>query len=143
MHVRDLGTGLDTSQPGGRAVLPWRRGDSMITFGLEGGASVTLRASGTEPKLKYYAEVSGLAGQRTACPARCCVGAVAEARLPHPWPATLVARASVWPQMRAVRAQVVSKEDAAAAAARAELLVAGVARDLVRPAESGLRPAAS
>jgi len=29
----------------------------MITFRLAGGAELTLRASGTEPKLKYYLEV--------------------------------------------------------------------------------------
>jgi phosphoglucomutase len=28
----------------------------MITFTLEGPATLTLRASGTEPKLKYYLE---------------------------------------------------------------------------------------
>ncbi|GFR50885.1 hypothetical protein Agub_g13175 [Astrephomene gubernaculifera] len=58
-HVRDLGTGLDTSQPDGRAVLPWQPGDMMITYTLAGGATLTLRASGTEPKLKYYLEVRG------------------------------------------------------------------------------------
>lgn len=29
----------------------------MLTFRLESGASLTLRASGTEPKLKYYLDV--------------------------------------------------------------------------------------
>lgn len=57
--VRDLGTGLDTSQPDRKAQLPWKRGDKFISFALEGGAVVTLRASGTEPKLKYYLEVQG------------------------------------------------------------------------------------
>jgi phosphomannomutase len=56
--LRDLGTGEDSSQPGGRAALPWRRGDLMISYGLGGGVGVlTLRASGTEPKLKWYLEV--------------------------------------------------------------------------------------
>lgn len=93
--VRDLGTGVDTSQPGGcrwlmhqqrvlltasseaawpgavwsatrppaarppargaadgQAVLPWQAGDLMITYYLQ-DAVLTLRASGTEPKLKY------------------------------------------------------------------------------------------
>jgi len=59
LWVRDLGTGLDTSRPDQRATLPWRAGDMMISLGLEGGATLTLRASGTEPKLKYYLEVQG------------------------------------------------------------------------------------
>ena len=29
----------------------------MITLHLEGGATITVRASATEPKLKYYLEV--------------------------------------------------------------------------------------
>lgn len=35
----------------GRAVLPWTPGNLMITYTLPGGW-VTIRASGTEPKLK-------------------------------------------------------------------------------------------
>ncbi|PRW56905.1 phosphoglucomutase PGM3 isoform B [Chlorella sorokiniana] len=54
--VRDLGTGVDTAQPDGKAVLPWSPGDLMVTYTLEGGAWITLRASGTEPKLKWYLE---------------------------------------------------------------------------------------
>lgn len=57
--MRDLGVGLDSSQPDGKAVLPWIAGDLNITFTFEVGAELTLRASGTEPKLKYYLEVSG------------------------------------------------------------------------------------
>ena len=57
--VRDLGTGLDTRQADGKAILPWTPGDMMVTFWTEGGGSLTLRASATEPKLKYYLEVVG------------------------------------------------------------------------------------
>ncbi len=57
MGVRDLGTGLDTSAPGGKTTLPWTAGDMMITYTLGGGGTLTVRASGTEPKLKYYLEV--------------------------------------------------------------------------------------
>mmetsp|Transcript_30392 Transcript_30392/g.79059 ORF Transcript_30392/g.79059 Transcript_30392/m.79059 type:complete len:625 (+) Transcript_30392:1234-3108(+) len=64
--VRDLGMGLDTSRPDQKATLPWRQGDMMITYNLEGGGTLTLRASGTEPKLKYYLEVVSDAG--TAIP---------------------------------------------------------------------------
>ena len=46
LSIRDLGVGLDTAQPDGKATLPWRDGDMMVTFRLEGGASITLRASG-------------------------------------------------------------------------------------------------
>jgi phosphomannomutase len=57
--IRDLGTGLDTSQPDRKAKLPWKKGDKFISFSLQGGIALTLRASGTEPKLKYYLEVQG------------------------------------------------------------------------------------
>eukprot|EP00854_Cymbomonas_tetramitiformis_P022973 gene22973-27788_t len=55
----DLGTGVDTGHPSGQAQLPWDSSALHITFSLEGGATLTLRASGTEPKLKYYLEVVG------------------------------------------------------------------------------------
>jgi phosphomannomutase len=58
--IRDLGIGLDTAQVDGKAVLPWHPGDLCISFDLEDGAWVTLRASGTEPKLKYYLEAASL-----------------------------------------------------------------------------------
>lgn len=57
--VRDLGTGLDTTQPDRKAVLPWVPGDMMLTLYFEGNGVLTLRASATEPKLKYYLEVQG------------------------------------------------------------------------------------
>lgn len=57
--VRDLGTGLDTTQPSRQAVLPWTPGDMMLTLYFEGDGVLTLRASATEPKLKYYLEVKG------------------------------------------------------------------------------------
>jgi phosphomannomutase len=61
--VRDLTAtadrpgGYDSSQPGGHPALPVSAGTNMITFTLAGGAEVTLRTSGTEPKLKWYAEI--------------------------------------------------------------------------------------
>ncbi|XP_013104900.1 phosphopentomutase [Stomoxys calcitrans] len=56
-HVRDLTTGVDTSQPDGKATLPVSSSTQMITFSFENGLVITLRTSGTEPKIKYYAEL--------------------------------------------------------------------------------------
>jgi phosphomannomutase len=65
--VRDLGIGLDTAQPDTKPLLPWSEGDMMVTFELEDlerglRGALTLRGSGTEPKLKYYAEVWTVGG---------------------------------------------------------------------------------
>ncbi|KAG2493579.1 hypothetical protein HYH03_008098 [Edaphochlamys debaryana] len=78
LHVRDLGTGLDTSTPDRTALLPWFPGDMMVTYALEGGATLTLRASGTEPKLKYYLEVKGADAAAAAALADRLVGAIPE-----------------------------------------------------------------
>lgn len=56
-HVRDLTTGVDTSQADGKARLPVSSSTQMITFTFENGLVITLRTSGTEPKIKYYAEL--------------------------------------------------------------------------------------
>lgn len=56
-NVRDLTTGVDTSQPDGKAVLPVSASTQMITFSFKNGLVITLRTSGTEPKIKYYAEL--------------------------------------------------------------------------------------
>ncbi|KAF9351102.1 Phosphoglucomutase-3 [Mortierella sp. NVP85] len=57
-NVRDLTLGYDTSKPGGEPTLPVSPAAQMITFYLENGCVFTLRTSGTEPKIKYYLEVS-------------------------------------------------------------------------------------
>lgn len=56
-NVRDLTTGVDTSQADGKAILPVSSSTQMITFTFENGLVITLRTSGTEPKIKYYAEL--------------------------------------------------------------------------------------
>lgn len=48
----------------GRAVLPWQPGDMMITYSLD-HARITVRASGTEPKCKWYSEAYGQEGARS------------------------------------------------------------------------------
>jgi len=86
--VRDLGAGLDTARPGGKPALPWSPGDMMVTFELEDAerglkGALTLRGSGTEPKLKFYAEVwtagGGGGGDGAAAAAEAAVDAVARA----------------------------------------------------------------
>mmetsp|Transcript_25566 Transcript_25566/g.35277 ORF Transcript_25566/g.35277 Transcript_25566/m.35277 type:complete len:745 (+) Transcript_25566:207-2441(+) len=59
LYVKDLGVGVDTARADGRVQLPWSRGDMHLCYTLEGGVELSLRASGTEPKLKYYLEVVG------------------------------------------------------------------------------------
>ena len=65
--VRDLDNGLDTSKAEGRSFLPWRKGDLCLTFTLDQVHTLTLRASGTEPKLKYYLEVGPYSWPHLLC----------------------------------------------------------------------------
>ena len=55
---RDLTTGVDTSEPDGRAKLPVDVKSHMITCELD-DARFTIRGSGTEPKVKLYVESRG------------------------------------------------------------------------------------
>ena len=54
--VRDVTRGIDTS--GEACHLPKTPEAEMITIFFENGAVVTIRASGTEPKVKFYSELS-------------------------------------------------------------------------------------
>ncbi|GMI24485.1 hypothetical protein TeGR_g11307 [Tetraparma gracilis] len=54
--VRDLTTGFDSAQPDNKATLPSDPSSHFLTLTMESGAVVSLRTSGTEPKLKYYIE---------------------------------------------------------------------------------------
>lgn len=56
-YVRDLTTGYDNQQPNYKAILPLSTSSEMVTLTLENGSIATLRASGTEPKVKYYIEL--------------------------------------------------------------------------------------
>lgn len=53
----DLTVGFDSSRPDGLPLLPTSASSQMITFSFENGLVVTLRTSGTEPKIKYYSEL--------------------------------------------------------------------------------------
>eukprot|EP00966_Prymnesium_polylepis_P033423 777102-Prymnesium_polylepis.1 len=58
-HVRDLTTGYDTSTPDRKTTLPASTASQHLTFTFANGGVANLRGSGTEPKLKYYVELSG------------------------------------------------------------------------------------
>jgi len=56
--IRDLlAPGYDSSTPDNKPKMPVGSGQ-MITFTFSNGIVLTLRMSGTEPKLKYYTEIS-------------------------------------------------------------------------------------
>jgi len=55
-YTRDLTDGYDNSKPENKPDLPVSKSAQMLTFTFENGAVITLRTSGTEPKLKYYCE---------------------------------------------------------------------------------------
>jgi len=57
--IRDLTIGYDDDQPDKKPILYVSSSSQMITFYFENGAVITLRGSGTEPKLKYYCEMKG------------------------------------------------------------------------------------
>eukprot|EP00003_Mantamonas_plastica_P009968 TRINITY_DN1934_c0_g1_i1.p2 TRINITY_DN1934_c0_g1~~TRINITY_DN1934_c0_g1_i1.p2 ORF type:complete len:252 (+),score=107.97 TRINITY_DN1934_c0_g1_i1:1892-2647(+) len=57
--IRDLTTGVDTSEEDGKTKLFVDPTAQMITFKFENGCVATLRTSGTEPKIKYYVELVG------------------------------------------------------------------------------------
>jgi hypothetical protein len=50
--------GWDSGVDGGVPALPVSSGTQSLTFTLANGVTVTLRTSGTEPKVKYYAEIA-------------------------------------------------------------------------------------
>nr|XP_050040092.1 phosphopentomutase-like [Dermacentor andersoni] len=61
-NIRDLTTGYDDTQPDKKAILPTSSSSQMITFYLDNGCVITVRTSGTEPKIKYYSELCSKPG---------------------------------------------------------------------------------
>ncbi|EJK77864.1 hypothetical protein THAOC_00269 [Thalassiosira oceanica] len=62
--VRDLGSpGYDSTTEDGRPTLPTSAASPMITFRFANGCVAQFRASGTEPKFKYYLELRGRPGE--------------------------------------------------------------------------------
>ncbi|KAJ3309024.1 Phosphoglucomutase-2 [Boothiomyces sp. JEL0838] len=59
VYVRDLTIGYDNLAPNNKPTLPVSSSSQMVTFKLENDCLITLRTSGTEPKIKYYTEYKG------------------------------------------------------------------------------------
>ena len=57
VRVLDVTCGYDSSSPSGVSEFPRTPESQMIRFEFDNKVSITLRTSGTEPKLKCYSEV--------------------------------------------------------------------------------------
>lgn len=59
--IRDLTVGIDadfrSEGKDKKPTLPCSSSNQMITFYFENGCEITIRASGTEPKIKWYSEI--------------------------------------------------------------------------------------
>lgn len=64
IRIRDVTTGTDSDSSA--AKLPATPDAEMIQIFFQNGAVVTVRASGTEPKVKYYSEMSSKASREQA-----------------------------------------------------------------------------
>ncbi|XP_022657809.1 phosphoglucomutase-2-like isoform X1 [Varroa destructor] len=60
--VRDLTVGFDNTLPDNVPILPVSDSSEMITFYMANSANITIRTSGTEPKIKWYSEISAKPG---------------------------------------------------------------------------------
>ncbi|PHJ20324.1 glucosephosphate-mutase gpm2 [Cystoisospora suis] len=61
-RIRDVARCYDSAEPEKKCALP--ASCEMLTIYLDNGATVTIRGSGTEPKLKYYAEMASTAADQ-------------------------------------------------------------------------------
>lgn len=61
--IKDITNGYDSTTADKSSALPATPGSHMIMFDFDNGVSVTLRTSGTEPKIKFYTEIAGQPGQ--------------------------------------------------------------------------------
>jgi phosphomannomutase len=61
-YIRDVTQGVDVNGPADMSPLPATPGSEMILFVFDNHCTVTLRTSGTEPKIKYYIEMGGRPG---------------------------------------------------------------------------------
>ena len=59
VSLKDITLGYDSTTHNNKSDLPITPDSHMIMMEFENGCSVTLRTSGTEPKIKYYTEIAG------------------------------------------------------------------------------------
>lgn len=62
LAIKDITVGYDSTTHDLKSLLPTTPDSEMIMFEFDNGVSVTLRTSGTEPKIKYYTEIAGQPG---------------------------------------------------------------------------------
>lgn len=74
--IRDLTIGYDSATPDHQPTLPVSSSSEMITFKLENGCVFTIRTSGTEPKIKYYCELSGPSAEQARNDLKVVVNAI-------------------------------------------------------------------
>lgn len=75
-RIRDVTTGYDNGQPDCKCQFPLTPSSQMVTLYFENGAVLTLRTSGTEPKLKWYSELCGSDPKEARAELDCVVDAV-------------------------------------------------------------------
>ena len=63
VNLVDVTKGYDSSSADHTSSLPLTPESHMIMYEFDNGCSVTLRTSGTEPKIKFYTEIAGKPGQ--------------------------------------------------------------------------------
>lgn len=59
--IKDITVGYDSTSADKKSDLPMTPESHMIMYTFDNGVSVTLRTSGTEPKIKFYTELAGSA----------------------------------------------------------------------------------
>lgn len=62
--IKDVTLGYDSTTFDHKSTLPVTADSHMIMFEFENSVTVTLRTSGTEPKIKFYTEIAGRPGQQ-------------------------------------------------------------------------------
>lgn len=63
VSIQDITMGYDSTAADHVCSMPRTPDSHMIMYEFDNGVTITLRTSGTEPKIKYYTEIAGQVGQ--------------------------------------------------------------------------------